>query len=265
MKLRGIKIFSLISFIGSSAVFCSQDVPQIEQVELPAAACAQPAYKDYELFKIVMKIREITDKTIDEFRTYDLWVGKGSQGWPDANPYWDRTEQGLYVMSGGYPDLLATPWGQVKLTGGGAGKGYFFLAFGQVVLRRLHAKFERAFTCSEDRDKGRCFYELKPGVDLLQESIKLAAQKDTHRLTGPIEDYFDAISEEELNKKRGQEILVTHSYCGNEARYRITELAGQILPELRYVQKRDWEMEKNEIKTTWLEFKERYSQEQVAQ
>jgi hypothetical protein len=64
----------------------------------------------------------------------------------------------------------------------------------------------------------------------------------------------------QADKKRGQEIFVTHLYCGNEAQYIITELDGQTLPEFRYAQT-DWDLAK-EISKTWLELKKRYSQEQ---
>ena len=122
----------------------------------------------------------------------------------------------------------------------------------------MHAKFEQAFS-----SRGSRLYEIKPGVNFLQESIKLDVQKDTFELPSLIKNYFDVISQEALRAKKGQEIFVINSHIDNEVQYRITELDDQMLPELHYKQARDYGLEK-EIERAWHEHKERYRQEQAA-
>lgn len=233
-----------ITIVASPIVYCCENTFQTKQ----AQNSAQPAYKDYELFKIVMKIRELTNKTIDEFQGYDLDLEKGSMCFPDAFPCENRTKQGLYAISTWGPYKLVTPWGGVMLTGSGNGYGNLFVAFSQVLLKKLHAKF--VYAASRDTDK-TAWYVLRPNVDLLQPAIR-----EPKRL---LDSHFDLLSEEELNKNIGQEIFATPSFNG-EAIYAITEFDGKPMPEVLR-SSRDCALDE-QIHKAWLEHKDRYIREQ---
>ena len=79
----------------------------------------------------------------------------GREGWPDSNPRYDRTRQGLFI-EGDSILHLCSPWGTVKLTGGGCGPR----AFKQALLRRLGARFDGIAICSPEVAERASFYEL---------------------------------------------------------------------------------------------------------
>ena len=189
---------------------------QVTVIDFENKATLSQAIEDYDQFKVVQKIRDITDELRAEFKLDGCDINSGRL-WPDSNPYYDRTRQGLGI-EGDSILQLNTPWGTVKLTGGGCGPR----SFKQALFRRLEAHFEGVSFYDHEARERASFYELKSNdTDLKKEENKKT----------PFDSLFRKVSAEELLAKIGQKVFICSDYCGAEPVYKISELDGHTLPE----------------------------------
>jgi hypothetical protein len=96
------------------AIPCST-VKAMEDFEPACAAASEETsgVYDYELFKVVKRIRKIVDKEIRETSQDKFSVESATAKFPTPNSFLKQTTQGLFLC--GYRELW-TPWGTIKLT-----------------------------------------------------------------------------------------------------------------------------------------------------
>ena len=128
---------------------------------------------EYELFKVMQRIFEIGNEVREEFEPLGFRIDNGQKNWPGSAPFYSQTKQGLYLSVGMTPDSLKTPWGEVKLFGGGSGMGLTFEAFTQAFLKRFKVSFECVTKSRYERDQVK-YRELVP-IDLHE--LLIADQK----------------------------------------------------------------------------------------
>ena len=169
----------------------------------------------YDLFKKIQLIRSIAknvakqSKQLGHIRSIEL----GEEGWPDPNPFYDQTKQGMYLSIDRYPKKLGTPWGQIMVYGSGTPSTNLTLAF----MKNFKLAFKRN-ACQD-------FNHLPMGVyDSDKKNIKFYKVDAENNKT--------EIPRESLNQYKGTDTLITSNLCGCKSLYEILEVKGQPIPKL---------------------------------
>lgn len=70
---------------------------------------------NYKLFKLIQSMHDLIEEN-----SKNGFVNLGREGWPEPNPFYRQTKQGLLLeYYYGHPGKLWTPWGEIMLVGGG--------------------------------------------------------------------------------------------------------------------------------------------------
>ena len=206
--------------------------------------------KEFELFKKFQKLRAIVNETAREFKQkYDFKIDDGQEGWPGSNPYYNQVENGLMLKVDSTPDRLFTPWGDVKLTGGGRGRGNCFGAFKLAILKRL--KTILASEPTKPWGSERYNFEV---YEIMQRDIPTSIDLDSYE-TPKI-----PISSDEAREKVGTDVLLESNICGGSAVYALHAIDGSPLPtpkRLRHSQFRSYDA----VKFIWDVLEEKYKRE----
>lgn len=174
---------------------------------------------DYELFQAVQEIFSICRKISEQVKPYGVSVDDGQEGWPGVNAYHGQTKQGLILSIGTYPDQLCTPWGYAKLFGRGSCSGHLgFEIVSQELFKKITARFEGISDGSYSTDVVK-HYEQKQEIMVHSTNSK------------SFKDCFQEISKEEVETKKGQQVLIKSNYCGVDSVYKINAIGNQELPE----------------------------------
>lgn len=177
---------------------------------------------DDKAYLVIQDIYKLASDVLKEAKTAGLTFeySEGCNGWPKPNPYYYQTKQGFVLYNDWAPSHLATPFGQIKIYGGGMSSGNSPLSAVEVFIRRLNAVFEHvAFGGSlGSSDKGKTY------------EITVFSGSDTIRKISPEE--MKQISEEELASKRGTQNLIVNTQCGNGSIYKIRGVKGKEVPDV---------------------------------
>lgn len=216
----------------------------VEQVAVP---------QEYELFKGVQKILGIIDETAAEFREkYDFGIDNGQKGWPGCNPYYNQIKNGLMVAVEMTPNELHTPWGQVRIAGGGSGSGSNFKAFTLAVLKRLRTTVAYVPRVSQSSRDNLQLYEIH------QRDIR--NQLDANQ---PIDwdSMRTPISADNAAKKIGTDTLLESNLSGYPCVYAIHEIDGQPLPTPLFLSDSEQERSYKATKLIWDVLDKKYKEE----
>jgi len=204
---------------------------------------------DYELFKAVMKIHGLVGEAKIEARKYGISTGNYKKKFPDANPFCNSTKKGLRLWGSGHE--LCTPWGLVYLHSNLSFR-FGSLIFHQIFSKRVKTSFIGILS-SKDNDLTNQYYVLNPNdIDLKT----VLSQNEVQ-----VRNLFVEISKEELNSKKGQNIIVNSSLAGCKDTYAVHEIDGYELPELE-----DFSSEREcatpaERQLAWREMQRRFDEE----
>lgn len=208
---------------------------------------------DYELFKAVQDIFAICRDLCEQVKPYGVFIDDGQIDQPGVNPYHEQMKQGLQiVINSSSPDRLCTPWGQARLLDCTYSSGSYIVR--QEFLKKITAYFESVGNEFFDSDHPQ-YYEQRQEIILGTEEHPL------------FQDYFDEISKDQANAKKGQAVLIISDLCGVGSIYGIRAVNGRQLPEPT-TQSRDayksyeschllWQIMDNEYHGRPLDFKEK--------
>ncbi|HEV2916985.1 MAG TPA: hypothetical protein VGW78_04510 [Candidatus Babeliales bacterium] len=204
----------------------------------------------YALFKQIQTIRKIIAPKVAEESTergHISWVESGEKGWPDTNPCYHQTKEGMYLTIGSYPNHIGTPWGEVMLYGSGSSNSSGFKPF------TLH--FMKNFTLAFIKNKCQNFDNLPFGV---YESDK----KNIKFYKVDAQNNETEIPRESLKDYEGKDTLIQSNLCGCNSLYEILAVQGQPVPKLEqfkyYKEFRSYE----DVKSDWQKKQEQYDAEQ---
>ena len=179
--------------------------------------------KEFELFKKFQKIRAIVNETAREFKQkYDFEIDDGQEGWPGSNPCYNQVENGLMLEVDSTPDNLWTPWGKVRITGGGCGRGICFSAFNLAILKRL--KTTLALEPRTPWGSEASYFEV---YEIMQREIPDSLDSDAVEAW---KSTCTPISQEDAHKKVGTDVLLKSNICGGSAVYAVHAIDGSPVP-----------------------------------
>lgn len=92
-----------------------------------------------QTFKAVQNVHTLAAKLAAEHKVTSIIEDCGTLG--ALNPYFNQTEQGLYLLIETYPRALCTPWGQVSLLGSHRAMTGGVFKFTAALFKRLSLEF----------------------------------------------------------------------------------------------------------------------------
>jgi len=81
---------------------------------------------EYELFKQLQRIFEITQEVRQEFKSLHFTINDELYELPKLHPCYNQTKQGFFICAEKIPNKLYTPWGHITLFENGYGKEITF-------------------------------------------------------------------------------------------------------------------------------------------
>ncbi len=177
----------------------------------------------YDLFKIIQQIREVAEHAQQEVRDHgeDLKFSSVKKHWPNANPFYHKTEQGLYLSTENYPMFLHTPWGQVKIYGSGS----YLMHDGIDPSALLTNIFFKHFTLAFERN----VCDIKDWKKNHNPQIGYDESPVFHR----IDDHQKRtqISQEDLQAYKNTDVNIQANYAGCHSIYKVLAFHNKKLPE----------------------------------
>jgi hypothetical protein len=198
----------------------------------------------------VKKILSITKAIAEDLHTrHNLWLQDGPSTWPESNPYYYRTKNGLKLFCGTYPSHLGTPWGEVKIYGSGGGKGADFTLATKFLFQRVHTAFLRCPKLWLGYNQGFVGEVPQQAVD-----EKLSSQERSVAL------WSKELSDQEISDAIGSsKIIITNM----ESSYAIKAIDGEPCPEMIEVVNFKEERPDDEVVTEWAMLEKAYQAAQA--
>lgn len=165
------------------------------------------------VFNAIKTIHGMARTTRDEVRSDGIRLSLGLDGWPEPWYGAEQAKQGLYLVAETYPEHLITPWGEVKVYGGGSYPGDADMA---KIFNRFKERLDLKFVVNtgEKSEKGCRTH----GYD--QAKVHFYKNNRTNE-----------IPESELDRYRGTDTRILANYCGLGSLYEITAIDGIKLPQ----------------------------------
>jgi hypothetical protein len=185
-------------------------------------------------FNAIQKIRLLAESSLKEAEGVNelrplIDLSLGYKHWPNPNPTWYQTAQGLYLTVGVFPHSLRTPWGEVKV-------------------------FD-AVSCEKEETPEKVFNAFRA---LLKLSFVKNFGEDEEKVTIRFfKNHFKhEISKEELDQYRKSDTHISATK-GNLSVYKVTAIDNKPLPETvsfcrkqyrtREIVKKNWQEMLNKI------------------
>jgi len=201
----------------------------------------------YDLFKVVQVVHEIAAKAQKEVQKQsEIGFSLGKEYWPNPNIFFGPVKQGLYLTLDRFPRALFTPWGRVKIYGGG-------LCSRDATDQLTHA-FVKNLTVAFV--KNTCHVKNLKELEEDEKYLKDLEKKDMatyeafrDRLLFEVPEFYkmDAngksftIPQSELEKYEGTNTIITCNDRGGESIYKLLKLGDKVLPESQmYTEQEDW-------------------------
>lgn len=172
---------------------------------------------------------------------FDYSVAK--KGWPEPNPFYYQTVQGLglYIDTG--VSHLASPFGKIEVYSGGSTSYYAIHSISEAFIKRLGCKLRLAPVSSRQSmfykgDEGTV-HEVEPGIPK-GENIRVVSKY-----------HLREISREAAEARVGSNYLLYNSYCGISSVYNVTKFETGDAPELIWPKKGEDKRSHELIKRVW--------------
>jgi len=178
---------------------------------------------DDKVYQGIQEIYELASHVLKEAKHAGLKFeySEGREGWPSPNPFYYQTKQGLALYIDWSPSHLATPFGEVKIYGGGSSSDDSPLSVAELFIKRLNAVFQHVDYGGslEGRDKGHMF------------EIAVSSEQGILRKISAVKEKKQ-ISEKEVKSKKGTKNLIINDACGNYTVYNIGKVKGEKVPNV---------------------------------
>ncbi len=195
---------------------------------------------DEETYRVIQDVYQLASQVLKEAKAagLDFEYTEGSKDWPEPNPFYYQTRQGFELYIGAAPSHIATPFGKIKIFGGGSSRGYSPQSVSEVFIKRLNGIFKgvtssRSFL-GDERGVLRKV-DFSPG-----NTIRELSKSD-----------FQGITEEEMEREQGSQKLILNSLCGNESIYEIGQVGGRALLPVQHYSQRSQQRSYELINKIW--------------
>jgi hypothetical protein len=173
-------------------------------------------------FSAIQAIHDLAAKVAQQVRAEDdTRLENGKEGEPTPNPYCYKTKRGLFLATESYPKFLYSPWGEIKIYGGGSYSG-------DDKIINVFNKFRESLTlefveniCEKGRD--RVMFRHGNVIKFYKEN------------------YQTPIAETELDKYRGTSTRIIANNCGASSIYAIKAINGKELPTPEHLEQSKYE------------------------
>jgi len=173
---------------------------------------------DKESYQIIQSVYEVASQVKKEAQEAGLPfdLAEGRIGWPSPMSTQNQTESGFELYVGNGISHLLTPFGEIKIFGGGITKYYSNFSVAEVMIRRLGATFQGL---SPEREMERIYsYEVDPVSD----------RADTIRKITDVDEIRSHVPFQDVERIKGTRTLVINS-C-NWSVYHMSCVAGRPIP-----------------------------------
>ncbi len=188
-------------------------------------------------FNAIQSIRNLAMRVAQQVHAEDdTSLALGEKGWPVPNPYYHQTKRGLFLATESYPDYLCSPWGQVKIYGGGS--------YTPSKIANVFDKFRESLTL--EFVENVCEKGKRCGVLYSSDKIKFYKENDR-----------TPIAKTELDRYRGTSTRIVANYCGAASIYAIKAIDGKELPSPEHLEYTDYR-KYEDSKADWSSMTERY-------
>ena len=175
---------------------------------------------DDKNYQVIQDIYELASDVLKEAKNAGIHFdySEGRKGWPSPNPFYYQTKQGFVLKLDWAPNAISTPFGEIKIYGGGSSSCFAPLSVAEIFIKRLNGVFEYL---SLPRDSYRYqgeMYEIH------------SSETDTIRKIDKNE--IKKLNEDQLANKKGTQNLIVNTMCGNLASYNIREVKGKKVPDV---------------------------------
>lgn len=203
----------------------------------------QPTQEEYELFKMVKRLREIAHESREEIRHTMGFADERPIAQYEPNEHIGQTEKGIFIEMGDFPERALTPFGRVDIVEQTSHRSDYVasLAASQLFFKRVKASITEFYGLS------RKFKEVLKPI--------------TH--STDFETATKEIPKGDLDSYIGTSSLLVRTKCGNDVVYRVTQVDSHKIPDAQMYdytkKKRDPEV----IAKLWKLMEERYEKERL--
>lgn len=186
--------------------------------------------KSYQVIQDIYDLVTNVKKEVNE-SGLEFDMDEGRLGWPSPDPYCDQTKEGFSLNINWVPHL-STPFGKIKLFGGGSYSRNSPLSVSEIFIKRLDAVLEDVSGAKEGN-----FFEIvvsdNPG------KIREITEKEMIKIT--LED---------AKKRKRTQNLIVHN-CGGQSFYKIRKVGDQRISELSWPKTKEEKRNDKTVKSMW--------------
>lgn len=223
-------------------------------------------YKNYLLFQMVQKIREIARESRNEINQIEKFADTRRVEKSPPTPGCHQTKQGLLLVceEDSFPRYLYTPWGHVQIMEHRSHCSSFWqsIAASQLFFKRVKAAItaiSRApYTPKESIHFSEIIKLIEPKDLIRIKSITQKKPEDREAYKDIEKEFFQEIATENLPNYFGTASLLNGHYCDSYAVYRITHVDGASLPSVELPESEDQYPSRESIEKEWYDMKKQY-------
>lgn len=205
-----------------------------------SSVSAQEVNKNlYATFCAIERLHEITSEVSQTMqKKHGTMIVPGRELYPEPNPFYSISEQGLFLSVGTIPETLFTPWGEVRLSGSCSGDYMGFFLATKMFLDRLNYKF-----AGINNMVSRSVYS----------EVMLDPKNNTYELK--------KLTAQDIKAALGSEKLIFSSNANSTALYAVRKVDGITLPEPKFWTHRPLADTKTQAFTDWKTMSKLYQAE----
>lgn len=200
-----------------------------------------PTQEEYELFKLVKKLRVIAHECREEIRRTMGFDDPRPIADSEPNQYYGQTKKGIFLVMSDFPEQVFTPWGRVDLVKKISHRSDYTgsLAASQLFFTRVQASIHEFMGTSREYN------------------VVLAPITRSTDLKTALED----IAKKDLASYIGTSKLLIAIKCGHNTIYRVNQIDAQKVPEAQMYDYTKQYRNPEEVEHVWKLMEARYKKE----